>query len=108
VQIAPQNFDIRSIQLETEFLGKTVDIVLHLSIENLGRIPVNLRQIGIQHHLDPANRVYPRLQEIFVYQGKIGLFDRLGRIRRIFWQHFLYLHLYLRLPTSKKGRLKQS
>ena len=46
--------------LKPEIIVKFFNVVFHLLIKGTGAIPINLRQIGIEHDLNPADGVYPR------------------------------------------------
>ena len=57
--------------MKTEIVIKFLDIILDLLIECFGAIPINLGQVGIEHHLDTANGVYPRFEQGFVDEWEL-------------------------------------
>ena len=52
--------------LKLEIIVKFFNVVFHLLIKGTGAIPVYFRQVGIEHHLYPADGVYPRLEQILI------------------------------------------
>ena len=57
--------------METKIFIKFFDIIFHLFVKSLCRIPVNLGQVGIEHHLDPADGIYPRFEQGFVNKREL-------------------------------------
>ena len=64
-------FKFIAVKLKPKIIVKLFNIILDLLVKNLFVIPINFRQVGIQHHLETTNRVDSGFQEIFVYQGEI-------------------------------------
>ncbi len=57
-------------QLKAEIIIESIDIVLYLLVESPCAIPLNFRQVGIEHHLYPTNRVDSRFEQGFVDEGE--------------------------------------